>query len=60
LRALHPHGSNITIVVLGGMLSAVALNMVVVPALYLRYGAESRAVRSDAEDADATLALEEG
>jgi hypothetical protein len=29
------------IVVLGGLLSAVLLNMLVVPALYLRYGAET-------------------
>lgn len=37
------------------------VDMVVVAALYLRFGAESRASRSpDAEDADATLALEEG
>lgn len=52
--------SPLAIVVLGGLLSAVALNMVVVPALYLRYGAQSRAVRSpDAEDARATLELDE-
>jgi Cu/Ag efflux pump CusA len=31
------------IVVLGGLLSAVALNMLVVPALFLRYGVERRA-----------------
>jgi Cu/Ag efflux pump CusA len=30
------------IVVLGGLLSAVALNRLVVPALFLRYGAERR------------------
>ncbi len=47
------------IVVLGGLLTAVVLNMVVVPALFLRYGAETRAARSpDAEDAEPTLALE--
>lgn len=46
-------------VVLGGLLSAVLLNMVVVPALFLRYGAEARDVRSPAaHDAEATLALE--
>lgn len=51
--------SPLAIVVLGGLLTAVVLNMVVVPALFLRYGAEERAVRSpDAEDAEATLVLE--
>jgi hypothetical protein len=35
--------------------------MVVVPALFLRYGAEARAEDSpDARDAEATLALEAG
>ncbi|MGH7564155.1 MAG: efflux RND transporter permease subunit [Gemmatimonadota bacterium] len=44
----------------GGVLSAVVLNMMVVPALYLRYGAKSRAASSpDAEDARAALALDE-
>ena len=51
--------SPLAIVVLGGLLSAVALNMVVVPALYLRYGAGSRAPSSpDAEDAKAALELD--
>ncbi len=51
--------SPMAIVVLGGLLTAVVLNMVVVPALFLRYGAETRAARSpDAEDAEPTLALE--
>jgi Cu(I)/Ag(I) efflux system membrane protein CusA/SilA len=35
--------SPMAIVVLGGLLSAVALNMLVVPALFLRYGAERHA-----------------
>ena len=44
--------SPMAIVVLGGLLSAVLLNMVVVPALFLRYGAERRPARSpDAEEA---------
>ena len=56
----HEIQSPLAIVVLGGLLSAVALNMVVVPALYLRYGASSRAASSpDAEDARAALALDE-
>ncbi|MBA4159435.1 MAG: efflux RND transporter permease subunit [Gemmatimonadetes bacterium] len=51
--------SPMAIVVLGGLLTAVVLNMVVVPALFLRYGAGTRVARApDAEDADATLALE--
>ena len=51
--------SPMAIVVLGGLLTAVALNMVVVPALFLRYGADTRADRTpDAKDADATLVLE--
>lgn len=51
--------SPMAVVVLGGLLSAVALNMLVVPALYLRYGAETHARRSPgAEDAEATRALE--
>jgi CzcA family heavy metal efflux pump len=51
--------SPMAIVVLGGLLSAVALNMVVVPALFLRYGAESLPARAaEAEDAKAALALE--
>jgi Cu/Ag efflux pump CusA len=51
--------SPMAIVVLGGLLSAVLLNMVVVPALFLRYGAEVRPVHSpDVGEARATLALE--
>jgi Cu/Ag efflux pump CusA len=51
--------SPMAIVVLGGLLSAVVLNMVVVPALFLRYGAEVRPVHSpDVGEARATLALE--
>lgn len=51
--------SPMAVVVLGGLVSAVLLNMVVVPALYLRYGAEGRAARSpDAADAQATRVLE--
>jgi copper/silver efflux system protein len=51
--------SPMAIVVLGGLLTAVLLNMVVVPALFLRYGAEARSADSpDARDAEATLALE--
>lgn len=46
-------------VVLGGLLTAVLLNLVVVPALFLRFGAETRDAGSpDAHDAQATLALE--
>ena len=51
--------SPMAVVVLGGLLSAVVLNMLVVPALYLRYGAETRTGQSpDAEEAEATRALE--
>jgi CzcA family heavy metal efflux pump len=52
--------SPMAVVVLGGLLTAVALNMFVVPALYLRYGAERAPVRdtADVRDADGTLALE--
>ena len=51
--------SPMAIVVLGGLLSAVVLNMVVVPALYLRYGVTSRASPApDREEAEPTLALE--
>jgi CzcA family heavy metal efflux pump len=51
--------SPMAVVVLGGLLSAVLLNMLVVPALYLRYGVESRPRRSpEAEDASATRVLE--
>ncbi|HEU0076659.1 MAG TPA: efflux RND transporter permease subunit [Longimicrobiaceae bacterium] len=51
--------SPMAVVVLGGLLSAVVLNMLVVPALYLRYGVESRPRRSpEAEDAQATRVLE--
>ena len=52
--------SPMAIVVLGGLLTAVALNMLVVPALYLRYGAERVPVRDAAEarDMEAMPALE--
>ena len=51
--------SPMAIVVLGGLLTAALLNMVVVPALFLRFGAESVGAESpDAHDAEATLALE--
>jgi CzcA family heavy metal efflux pump len=51
--------SPMAIVVLGGLLTAVLLNMVVVPALFLRYGAEVPAARSpDVHDAEAVMALE--
>jgi CzcA family heavy metal efflux pump len=51
--------SPMAVVVLGGLLTAVLLNMVVVPALFLRYGAEARSGDSpDARDAEATRALE--
>ena len=41
------------IVILWGLVSSTALNMVVVPALYLRFGALRRGSR--AEDRDGTL-----
>ena len=51
--------SPMAIVVLGGLLTAVLLNMVVVPALFLRYGALTAAQLSPgAHDAEATIALE--
>jgi CzcA family heavy metal efflux pump len=51
--------SPMAIVVLGGLLTAVLLNMVVVPALFLRFGAETRAAESpDARDAEAALVLD--
>ena len=51
--------SPMAVVVLGRLLSAVVLNMLVVPALYLRYGVESRPRCSpEAEDAQATRVLE--
>ena len=53
--------SPMAVVVLGGLLTAVMLNMVVVPALYLRYGISGRGVEtSDARDAEAALALAGG
>jgi Cu/Ag efflux pump CusA len=45
--------SPMAVVVLGGLLSAVVLNMVVVPALYLRYGVDRRPRRTRAEPAEA-------
>jgi copper/silver efflux system protein len=50
--------SPMAVVVVGGLLTAVLLNMVVVPALYLRYGAVERSadVGSKAEE-EAALAL---
>ena len=52
--------SPMAIVVLGGLLSAVALNLVVVPVLFLRWGGSSRAGRSpDATDAEAARELDE-
>ena len=42
------------IVILGGLLSATALNMLVVPALYWLYG--ERAVAPSAEETDDALA----
>ena len=51
--------SPMAIVVLGGLLTAVALNMVVVPALFLCYGAERRRRPApDAPDRADDLALE--
>ena len=51
--------SPMAIVVLGGLLSAVILNMLVVPALFLRYGANTRRSDSpDGHDAVAAMALE--
>ncbi|HEX7240771.1 MAG TPA: hypothetical protein VF263_10925 [Longimicrobiaceae bacterium] len=35
---------------LGGLLSAVVLNMLVVPALYLRYGVETRPTKTIQRD----------
>jgi Cu/Ag efflux pump CusA len=35
--------SPLAVVVLGGLLTSLALNMVVVPVLYLRYGVSARA-----------------
>jgi CzcA family heavy metal efflux pump len=50
--------SPMAVVVLGGLLTAVVLNMVVVPALYLRYGLSGRTAETpDARDAEATAAL---
>ena len=50
--------SPMAVVVLGGLLTAVVLNMVVVPALYLRYGLSARTAETpDARDAEATAAL---
>jgi CzcA family heavy metal efflux pump len=50
--------SPMAVVVLGGLITAVLLNMVVVPALYLRYGAvERRSEGAEAERAEAELAL---
>lgn len=47
------------IVALGGLLTAVLLNMLVVPALFLRYGARAHRVESpEAHAIKATLALE--
>ena len=51
--------SPMAIVVLGGLLSAVLLNMLVVPALYLRYGAEvPRRETPDAREAKAARVLD--
>ena len=52
--------SPMAVVVLGGLLSAVVLNMLVVPALFLRYGRDAMAERSspEATDAQATRVLE--
>ena len=51
--------SPMAIVVLGGLLTAVTLNMVVVPALFLRYGAERLGARvADPHDPVGELALE--
>jgi len=52
--------SPMAIVVLGGLLTAVVLNMLVVPALYLRYGVDHGRSRPvpDARDAVATRELE--
>jgi copper/silver efflux system protein len=51
--------SPMAIVVLGGLMTAVALNMVVVPALFLRYGAERAGVRAvERRDPPGELALE--
>jgi CzcA family heavy metal efflux pump len=50
--------SPMAIVVLGGLLSAVLLNMVVVPALYLRYGADSGSRRGTPDGGGAAAALE--
>jgi Cu/Ag efflux pump CusA len=45
--------SPMAVVVLGGLLTAVVLNMLVVPALFLRYGRDRRAERRSREDGDA-------
>ena len=50
--------SPMAIVVLGGLLTAVALNMVVVPALFLRYGAEPKAAVAVEHERTGELALE--
>jgi Cu/Ag efflux pump CusA len=52
--------SPMAIVVLGGLLTALLLNMVVVPALFLRFGAEGRVTESPGGSAaEATLAMAE-
>jgi Cu/Ag efflux pump CusA len=50
--------SPMAIVVLGGLLTALLLNMVVVPALFLRFGVEGRVTESPGA-AEATLAMAE-
>ena len=50
--------SPMAIVVLGGLLTAVVLNMVVVPALFLRYGIDKRAPAKAGEHAHQELELE--
>jgi Cu/Ag efflux pump CusA len=51
--------SPMAVVVLGGLVSAVLLNMLVVPALFQRYGADARAKeRVVEEEADTTLIME--
>jgi Cu/Ag efflux pump CusA len=50
--------SPMAVIVVGGLITAVLLNMVVVPALYLRYGAvERRSEGAEAERVEAELAL---